>query len=148
MCLKVDEEKPKVAKDSAPEIQTRYKVVTKNDQGTFSLFYSHFWQKGWNKADIGIGIEIDNYPQPRKMTVNNCIHVFVNEKDAKDFIEREAQMRSYIIRQRIVMPVKCHREDLIGVGEFYHNAPWSNNHGIAFASEAYSKVFVEELDGN
>lgn len=78
--------------------------------------------------------------------VENGIHVFVNEKDAEDFAHYENVHWDFFdkIGTMVVLPVECYHEDLIGVGTYLFDKI-ADDLLSKYDSEAYSRVFVEEL---
>lgn len=148
MCLYVNHVKTSEAKNRVDDIVIRYKVVNVQHD-VRSLYYDYLWQLGWNKANYPDKIVHDITPQqatkqgqlldkryrPRE-TINDGIHVFVICNGAVHFVtQSEDTWHAALSHLRFrVMEVKCHKKDLIAVGEFGQ-----------YESEVYTQVYVEKL---
>ncbi len=83
-----------------------YKVLSNyKGLGLFSLYYSHQWEVGINKADT---VWIDKVANSKDiLRVSNSIHVYLNRSDAEKFSNSLYK----------VVEVICRMEHLIAVGD-------------------------------
>ena len=139
MCLIVNEEATKIAKESMPDVVTRYKVVMIDPATIYaevcSVNFYHIWKVGVNKAYRGYPIALSS-----KDTVHSGIHVYVKKEDANHglvvAIYRAGGLGSLPALNHFLMEVKCYKEDLIAVGI---------NSSTHDEGEAYTQVTVKEL---
>lgn len=135
MCLVINKKQTEELKNSGQEFVTRYKVLIKINGKCLSVYQGFVWKQGWNIAKKAA----PNLLPISNQVFDGALHVFINEKDAQEFIIIIASDKYFIT------PVKCYLKDLIAVGTFelnYHVA--AGNFG-AYSSETYTQVYVEEL---